>query len=602
MTTRTTAAVAVTTTSRSEWLRRTAQATLIALGLGLGACSGCEDESKKGPAGSASAAAALAPVPVPDGLAVEILVPNPGATWTALRALGGAGVALLPSTFPMLAATFLGVPPDTADVIDADTPLTGVVGTSAKQNLGVVLAVHVTSGRELIARLTTGAKAGYVERKDEKSGVTVLEAKPGKASTELVLGVVGNYLVASREEEDLLRYAPFAARTLPTRAMPKEAIVATADKKALAGPITSALRDRWKAMSAGLRLADQQNRQKHGGRAPDFGDPAVALTGMSAAVESFLAVLGSTKQAHLTVRPEKDRLAVRLIADPEATGAAKELGESLTVGSAEPLLALPAGVAVAVLSRSSAKSREESAKSTSEGLTQLFGDRLEKRDSDRVKSALAELAEGRGDWTAYGLSMVPGAVVVQSAVSDKKKLDGGVKSALKLLSLPAFKEPLGRFVGDYTLKTEHAKITGLDSGAERALFTVKPSTMRTANDPNGNVDAAPKPVELLWTVSDDKAIAALAPDAVPVLVQQVTAKPETTLASSAAIKQIVTAAGSSVSFAVLVQPLKLGGAGVLAGDDAPLLLTVGRDGERPALHLEADQGALRGLIRTALMR
>jgi hypothetical protein len=596
-------AVAVTTTSPSEWLRRRARLWVAAVGLAVAGCSGCEDGEKSGAAASASAAAALAPVPEPAGLAADVLVPAPGATWTKLRALGGAGVALLPSTFPMLAATFLGLPPDSADVIDGETPLTGVLGASVKKDLAVVLAVHLTSGRELTARLTTGAKAAYVEKKDDKSGVTVLEAKPGKASTELVLGIVGNYLVASREQEDLLAYGPYAARTLPTRPMPKEAIVATAGKKALAGPIANELRARWKKVSAGLSQADQQNRQKHGGRAPDFGDPAVALAGMGGAVESFLAVLDSTKQARLVVQPGEDALNVQLVAEPDATGAARDLARSLTVGKLDPLLALPASVAVAALTRSSAKSRTDSASSTADGLVELFGDRLKKPDTEKVKKALGELAEGRGDWTAYGLALTPGALVLQSAVTDQKKLDAGAKSALRLLELPAFREPLSRFVGEYSMKVEKAKVAGLDAPAQRALITIKASTMRTANDPAGKVDTAPKPVELLWYFpSEDKLVAALAPDAVPVLVGQVGSKTEATLAASPALKKAVARAGADVSFAVLVQPLKLGAAGVLAGDDSPLLVTLGRTGEQPWLRLDADQGAIRGLIRTALMR
>ncbi len=595
-------AVVVTTTSPSEWLRRRSRIWVAAVGLALAGCSGCEDE-KSGAAASASAAAALSPVPEPAGLAADVLVPAPTATWTKLRALGGAGVALLPSTFPMLAATFLGLPPDSADVIDGDTPLTGVVGTSVKKDLALVLAVHLTSGRELTARLTTGAKAGYVEKKDAKSGVTLLQAKPGKASTELVLGIVGNYLVASREEEDVLAYGPYAARTLPTRPMPKEAIVATASKKALAGPIASELRARWKKTKAGLSQADQLNRQKHGGRAPDFGDPAVALAGMGSAVESFLAVLDSTKQARLVVQPGDGALSVQLVAEPEAKGAARELARSLSVGKVDPLLSLPSSVAVAVLSRSNDKARAESAESTAAGLVELFGDRLKKPDSDKLHKSLAELAAGRGDWTAYGLALSPGALVVQSEVSDRKKLDSGVKAALRLLEMPAFREPLSRFVGEYSFKQAKAKIAGLDAPAERALITIKASTMRTANDPAGKVDTAPNRSSCCWYFpAEDKVVAAMAPDAVPVLLAEVAAKPETTLAASSAVKKAVARAGADVSFAVLVQPLKLGASGVLSGDDSPLLVTLGRKDERPWLRLDADQGAIRGLIRTALMR
>lgn len=591
--------VAVTTTSRSERRRRLLAAALSAWV--VAGCSSCEDQSG-GAAPSASAAADLAPVPEPDGLAAEVLVPKPEATYAELRAIAGTSAALLPKSFPLLAVTLLGLPPITADAIDGTLPATAAVGESVKQGLAPVLALRVRSGPDLMARLTTGAEAPFGVEAHAASGVAVLIPKPGKASGDITLGVVGNTLLAAREQEDLVRYGPFAARTLPKRPMPPESITVTANKKALAGPIAKLVRSRWEATKKDLEAADRDNRQKHGGRAPDFGDPAVAVAGISGSIERFLAVLGSTESARLTLVARDGALDVRVDATPAPGGAARELASSFVVGDAKPLLALPKGAALLVLTRSDAAGRKESAQSMASGLGRLLGDRMTEADRKKVEDALTRLAAGRGDWATYGVAPMAGALVHRGAVSDAKAFDSGLKATVALANLRAFKEPLRQYVGDFTLTQSRATIVGFDA-VERSLFTIKPSPMRGAAQPK-EADLTPRPLELLWTHKDGVTHAVLGSDAVPVLGPLVAPEsPEATWASLPKARQLVERAGADVSFAVMVQPLALGvGRSVVGSSASPMLLSIGQKSGRPFLRLDADGPAVQALISAAIAR
>src|SRR5262245_42843330 len=145
----------------------------------------------------------------------------------------------------MLTTTLLGLPATSADLIDVDLPLTGVMLDQGGPEPVLVMAVHVKSGRELVARLSAGADAKYSARADAANSLTILEGKPGKASTDVTIGVIGNYLVAAPNADDLAKAGPYAARTLPKRPLPAEPMRVDLKKSALTGQIAKRVRAAW---------------------------------------------------------------------------------------------------------------------------------------------------------------------------------------------------------------------------------------------------------------------------------------------------------------------------------------------------------------------
>lgn len=598
MTTRTTVVVA-TTTSRSErrrW-RRLVGFAVLALG---GFTLACDDKPKGGPE-AGTVAVDLSPVPEPKGLAATFVVGKPGEAWGKLRETGGGPARLLPQSFGLLVSMLLGLPAAAAEAIDADVPMTGAASADASGAVQVAVAIHVRSGRELTAQLTAGADALYSARAHAETGMTLIEPKPGKASTEVSLAILGNYLLASRHAADLTEVGPYAARTLSKEPPPKRPISLSLRKSALSGPVASTLRDAWKSKKAELEQLDGKNRQTHGGRAPDFGDPAAAIAALSGAVDSFVKVLESADAGRIVVEPLGDRLEVMVELDAAKEGAAAEIFSGFALGDAAPIGALPAATPIAVLVRTSSASREASAKNIEQGLGDLFGDRLSAPDREKVKGVLDKLSRGRGDWETYGVYVEAGkgGAVYRASTTDAKQFDAGAKDLFKLLSVKALGEPLRQFAGEISVKQSSAQIPGVPGTAQRTLLGLKPSPMRTAADKSGKVSAETQDLELLWAHKDGRVFGAGSLDAVPILGVMVAADSDEKASHKGDAK--VAAALSRVkdaSFVVLVQPLRLGAGTPSATPGSPVVVSLGRRDRTGFLRAEADQAALESLLKS----
>jgi len=586
---------------------RTRFAFLLAGAL-VSACSSCGDKTTTG--ADAGTQVDLAPVPEPEGLIGEIIIAKPSEAWARLRELGGPAVRLLPQSFGMLTTTLLGLPATTADYVDVDLPLTGAVIDVGSAEPAVVLAVHVKSGRELIARVSTGADAAYSARADEPNALTLLEPKPGKASNDVAIGVIGNYLIAARHSADLSKGGPFAARTLPKRPPPAEPIRIDLKKAALTGPIAKRAREAWSRVKGELEQKDQSNRTQHGGRAPDFGDPAAALSGANSAVEGLIAVLESSASGRIVIEPFPDRLDARVELEAEKSGAAQEMLSTLATGDAAPLLVLPNTVPVAVLVRTTPASRQSSAKTLAKGVADLFGDRMAAPERQKIEETLGQLASGRGDWETYGLLIdgEKGGLVYRGAIADAKAFDSGAKAFLRFPTLKPFSEPMRQFIGGVEVKQSTADIPGIPGKPQRTLLTVKPAAMRTIGDdaaksPTGAKTAkAPgetQTIEALWTEKDGVIYGVMSTDAVPAFVAIVTA-PDEAKKTHGADAHVTTAVKrvKDASFVLLVQPLRLNlGQSATLTPNSPVIASFGKTGQSLWLRLDADRLALEELVK-----
>jgi hypothetical protein len=592
-------------TTTSDCAGRAAHGSLWRLGavlslVLLACCSSCRKESAPAAGSAAVAVPDLPPVPDPAGLMAELWVSDPDRSWRKLRNQAGSRPALLPASFPMLAATLLELPHAVAGMFDANVPLLGALVTDPSGSAAWVLGLHVKSGRELAAALTSGADASYASRTDEASGVLLLEPKSKSNPTQPALGIVGNYLLVAESASVLFLAGPFVARTLPKRPPPSESIVLTARQQALAGPVAKQLQRLWREQASELKTLDQRNRQDRGGRAPDFGDPLAALNGVGASVDTLVELLKSARELRVVLEPLDDGLELRAELTPGQEGPAAEVVRELVVGGVEPLLTLPKNTLFGVLSRGSSSQREESAKSMSTRLRALFGERLSDGDKALIDETFVQLARGRGDFAAYGLIECNGGVcaVMRGAAGDVSAFNSGLKSLLKFPRIKAFSEPLRQFVGEITVRPSSTSVPGLPGRVDRAALTLKPARMQAAG--RGAAQADVETFELLWRADSELVYAAAGRDAAPALLELTQGTKERSLASDALVSEAARRAGP-VSFAAVVRPLAF----TISEDKevdraAPIFISVGREGTGMRVRARAAKAVVRGLLQGAV--
>lgn len=505
------------------------------------ALSGCKSDKVAPPA-----SATLQPVPAPADHVADVFVPTPDATWQQMRTKLGGPMALLPATFPGAVVTMLGLTPQLLEQIDANVPALGVMTDDGKR-LTMVMGVHVRDGARTVTLLTEGADAKYTARADP-SGVTVLDPKPTNTARAAALGVAGNYLLSGETADDLIRCGPYVSRTLPTRPPEKGHVVVVAPRAALAGPLAKRIRDGWASMRKDKEEQDRKDREAHGGKAPDFGDPTAALADVDTKVSRLAALLGDLEAARATLGLDASGVHVRLDLTPAAGGgpASQEFAAMVT-GDTAPLLSLPRSTVFGMVLRDSAPIRQQSAADQARSIASILGERIAPADREKVGAALDLWAKGRGDWLSASFdATTDGKVfVVQGAVADQKQLDSAIRAILDLVSVPAFQAPIEHHFGKVAI--------GKPAAAEGAqVVRVK----REQKGKDGKPDRSE--FDIGWNVGEKDASFSLvvSQDAKSWYKQQ-RAAPDQSVAARPDLSAMLTGLGNDVAFALFVEPMRL---------------------------------------------
>jgi len=533
-------------------------------------------------AGPSPEAARRAPVPAPAGLVAEIIVAHPDRTWDTVRAKLRATTALVPSSPAVFLGGALGLPLGLLEQLDFNIPIVAAIveDSGAVAGLG---AIHVKDGQRVVQIMTSSTPRFT---KEVTPGSETTHLLPATADPEgPSFAVSGNYLVVGRNKELLERCAPFVTRTLAARPLPAEDIVLTASGGALAGPVAARLGTLWQTWKKDREADDVAMRAKHGGSAPDFGDPAEALADMDAKASRFFAVLGDFEEARLavTVNPTEpdaiDRYRATAWLKPRAAGPAAEEMASMTVADIEPLLALPASVGIAFLTRDSRDVRERSAAQQVDALAKVFGGRLAPNDRTKIETALRAFARGRGDWLTGGLVAGPSrAAIVRGSVADSGEIDQSAFAMLDLLSVRAIAEPVGNWIGDLKLSgVDAARAAG--QGEPRTVHVVRrPPKVKLPRDKTEKTDKTIESdaFDIAWSIGKDLFFAVAGRDAKQTLVSLQKTEDIATLGRSAALQSAAARLGPTVGFALVVDAVRLGAATSTPGEDATLLFTYGK--------------------------
>jgi hypothetical protein len=606
MTTTTTAAVA-TTTSRFERMRARLEltralslpslTTLVSLVLALGLSQGCAKRSRSSAHGSSSAAAVLPDLPEPAGVLAELSVAHPDATFRTLRELGRPLSGLLPAGFPMLTTSLLGLPPLTADSFDPALPVVGLLLQNGVSSPTWVLAVHAVSGPELIAKLCTGDRAPFRADSSSVAGLKLIEpsvqgGKEPKAAPSLA--VFDNYLLIAESAESLLSGGPYAARMLPKRPPAEAAIALRFSHVALESKLVPALRGLWAAYRTRLAHLDQSDRSAHGGRAPDFADPAQVILGADALVESLFGVLDGAARLEVDFEPFADRLDATLLLEPESGSEVRAKLAALAAADARALLTLPRETQFALgLSRTSDE-REAAGKAAGDDWVRLLGARLNERDAQQLRGVLSDWELGRGTQTSYGFlgGRDAGAFLVAN-VADAARLRRAGSGFFGLLALPGLRAPLVEFLGQPRVSDSAVPGDGLPNVTRKRL------TFAAAAPGKAPVP----PLSFAWLVDEQQAFAAAGKDgdaALKTVVQSARGGHDTLGAQAGMADSVQRMGEQAALFAYLDARVPLAASAEQATLPAPLLLSLGKREKGAALRFEITKPALDLALQGAL--
>jgi hypothetical protein len=560
-------------------------------------------------------------VSAPDGLLTEVWVRSPDGAWGSLQRGVGGALALLPPTAGEIASGYGDVGPELGRLVDGRATWYGVVAEAPGARLAWALAMPLSSpGRAAALLLDAAAPGGRIAR--DVDGMRVLSGSADRPVA-VSAALAGRWLLVASREDDLVRLGPYAYRTMPTLPAPagSAAIVATVSETALAGPLASRLAALWEEQRAWLLARDEEQRARHGGRPPDFGDPRAIIGAVDAAMRRRMAFLATARGARLEMTPGDDEVHAELFVS--AGGDAGEgLVGAMRTGDVAPLAHAPADAVLAILARDDGAAREDDLRDIEAALDGTLGGRVGADDLRAAHTAMEDWGRARGDWwcaaLAWGVGETSRGVWLRTPARDAQQAEQAVRELVVL--------PERRALGDLLAGSLHLGPTGVTAsdipsfgranvatfawlqpkgpaGSKRADPNNKegPAGSKRADPNNKEGPAGSKRADpvagVAWGVRDGELVLAAGSAAPQLLAAQAT--PTQRLADDAANARALGALGSDAAFAVIAEPLRL--VGDRRGSDsatAPAVVAWGRKpGDVAWLRVQLDDALLRDLLR-----
>ncbi len=185
-------------------------------------------------------------------------MPRPAELWTALRGIAGESVRL-PSSFELVLATVLELPPVAAASFDLSRPIVGALLSREQSNPVAVIAVRVLDGSEVVTRVATGTNAPFESKPNSVQGLTLLlpKAKGGPCSASTAI----TSSFRPRPERSRRRRPTSCGRSR-ARPLPAEPLVFEIPGAALKGPLAGGVRRAWEAYQRELRELERRARRE----------------------------------------------------------------------------------------------------------------------------------------------------------------------------------------------------------------------------------------------------------------------------------------------------------------------------------------------------
>jgi hypothetical protein len=548
---------------------------MVLLALAVPACGSCGSRTQG--TSDASVATAFPPVPQPDGLVAEGWVRAPDALWSRVQNGVSGAVALLPPDVGSVVCAAVGLDPKLAPLVDGKAVSYFALADAPGADLAWAAAVPLKDAQAAKALLLGGDASAYTARTEGGMQVLARVGKPLDAAA-----AIGGqaWLVVARNEADLVRLGPYAWRTMPTLPAPdtSAAVVAQVPASALAGPLASRMRARWAEARRWLEDADREQRERHGGRAPDFGDPRAIISSLDAVVQRRMALVAQARGARVEADVGEDDVHVDVRLQPGAAEAGADVVTAMRTGDQRPLGALPADTLLAMLSRSDASMRADDSTDTKATLASALGEKAKPEDRRAIERTIDDWTAARGDWmtSAIGWGAERG-LLLRTPSSGAGPT--AVREWIDLARRPVLGEPL------------------------RSLLQLGPPTVTTTSVPDVTdatlaTFAPPKGPSLgvAWGMHDGELLVAAGEHAPKLLGAEAT--PPARLGDDPRVGAALAALGSDASFTLVAEPLRLDATrGTSHEAAAALVFAWGRRGGDAWARVDAADELLRELVR-----
>jgi hypothetical protein len=531
---------------------------------------GCGSCGKASPGISVEASvSAPPPVPAPDGVIAQAWVRAPDALWARVQSGVSGAAGLLPNDVGALLCAATGLDASVGPLVDGKAGAfvvvaDGVGGSGA--SLAWAAALPLKDGtRVATLLLPPDASAPRYTARDEQ-GMLVLTrtGHPMPVSMALAQG----WLVVAGSEADLARLGPYAWRTMPTLPAPAGtgSIVAVLAQKALASRAGA----QWEQARAWLAARDREERERHGGRAPDFGDPQAILDAADVVVKRRITLLSGARAATLEIEAGDDDVRAELHLEVDG-----DVDAGTIPGDARPLGELPGDAVLALMVRDGAATRADDARDIEAALAGALGPRARADDNRAVAAAVDAWAASRGDWLTASLSWAPvRAVTLRSSGGDGAAR--ALRGLVELAGRPVFAAPLHDVLETAAPTFSAVRIDGL-AGASLATFGGK------------------SPPGVAWGVRGDQLLAAVGVPAEQRLREQLSAP---RLADDPRVSKVLTSLGSDASLVILAEPLRLDPSRAASeAARSPAVLAWGRQGGAAWLRVDVGDDLLREVVR-----
>lgn len=556
-----------------------AVSVLLAIAPGCGSCAKPSSVEQR-----TVAVTVMHPVPAPDGLVAQAWVRAPDALWGRVQNGVSGAAALMPADVGSVLCAATGLDAAVAPQIDGKASAYVVVADAAPGDAGAraglawAAAVPLRDGARVASMLLPGdaSVARYTARDEQGMRVLSRPEHPLPAAVALADSGAKVYLVLARDDADLARLGPYAYRSMPVLPEPggTASVVADFAQGALASRATRG----WSEARTWLADQDAQQRARHGGRAPDFGDPQAILDAVDAVVTRRLALLSGARSATLEVEAGDGDVTAELRLEPQpgdADAGSSSLVAAITPGDAAPLGDVPADAVLALLVRDTPRARADDARDLEAAITRALGSRAHDDDDRALASAMDAWAAGRGDWLTASLAWGPAsAVVLRSPGGDAAaRALGGL---VDLAGRPAFAGPLH---ATFDLGAPSVAAAHVDGLTEGRLATFGRKTQ----------------LGVAWGVRDDRLLAVAAEHA-DARLAALAAAPR--LGDDPRVARALSALGSDASLVVLAEPLRVDPArGASDAARSPAVLAWGRRDGAAWLRLDVGDELLRELVR-----
>ncbi|HEX8794943.1 MAG TPA: hypothetical protein VF765_28550 [Polyangiaceae bacterium] len=509
---------------------------VLALALVLPGCGSC-GSGTGGTAASDAAATSFPPVPTPDGLVAQGWVRAPDALWARVQNGVSGAVALLPPDVGSLVCAAVGLDARVAPLVDGKGTSYFVAADAGAAGLTWAAALPLKDVQEARTVLLGGdGSAAYTARAEDGMQVLARAGKPLDAAAALA---GKGWLVVAQDDAALARLGPYAWRTMPTLPPPDSpaAVVAQVPGAALAGPLASHARERWAESRRWLEEADREQRERHGGRAPDFGDPRAIIASLDALVQRRIAFVSQGRGARVEADAGENDLHVDVRLTPGPAEAGADLVAAMRPGDERPMGALPADTLFAMLSRSDAPMRAEDAADAKAAVVGALGDKASPDDRKAFERTIDDWTAARGDWMTAAIAWGADRGLMLRTPSSSAG-PAVMREWIDLTRRPVLADPL------------------------RSLFQVRAPTVTTASVPDVTdatlaAFAPPKgpALGIAWGMHDGELLVAAGEHAPKLLGNAAT--PPARLGDDLRVSAALAALGSDASFTVVAEPLRL---------------------------------------------